>query len=65
MEEHFGNMSIGFHSNNVSYDLGGALGHIYGNADVVIDNISYQACVQLQSKLVTDAHGVERYLPNP
>lgn len=56
---------MGFHSNNLAYDLGGALGHIRGSLDAVIDNVSYKACVEFQSKLITDAHGVNRYIPSP
>ena len=58
-------LSLGFHSNALSYNLGGALGHIRGSLDAVIDNARYEACVEFQSKLVTDAHGVNRYIPAP
>ena len=59
------NVGVGFHSQSISYDLGGALGHIYGSLSASINGMLFNVILRFHECSFSDSFGVDRLIPIP
>ena len=59
------NVGVGFHSQSISYDLGGILGHIYGSLSASINGMLFNVIIRFHEISYSDSFGNDRLIPMP